>query len=398
MLTPNYLENFPQTLAELYQELENFIIIDVARRLKTAGQSTSTAEWQKQQAQLYNINNINQKVSEILKKSNSEIEKMFAEAALTTIASENKTFKKAGYKGIELEDSKALQNYLKTAIKQTKGDVENITQSMGFAEKQGNKIVYNNIAKFYQKELNLAHIKVSTGVLDYNTAIKQAINKIADSGVRQIVKKKGVPQVEYESGYSINIDSAARRAVLTSVHQFNQETINHMSSEIIKDEENRYYEVTAHPGARTGIGINNHAGWQGKVYKWLGSTADYPNLKETTGLGDLLGLEGINCKHSYFIFIPNISVRTYTDEQLKNIDPPPFTYKDKEYTYYETTQYQRELENKIRKLKREALMYKETGLDTEFKNTNKQIKDIRNEYKAFSDAADIRPKLERTQI
>jgi hypothetical protein len=141
----------PQPLVDLYGELETFILQDISRRLAKAGRITATAEWQKKQAELYNINNINQKVAEILKKSNAEIIKMFEEAALTTIATENATFKKAGYKTIELEESKDLQNYLKTAIKQTKGDIENITQSMGFAENKGGKIVYNDIAKFYQK-------------------------------------------------------------------------------------------------------------------------------------------------------------------------------------------------------------------------------------------------------
>jgi hypothetical protein len=392
ILTPDFLDNMPQPLVDLYSDLETFILTDISRRLRKAGQVTSTAEWQKQQAQLYSINNINQKIAEILKKSTKEIDSMFKDAAKTTIDSENAIYKKAGYDTIELEKSKVLQDYLKNAIKQTKGDVENITQSMGFAEKQSSGIVYNSVAKFYQKELNLAHIKVSTGVLDYNTAIKQAINKIADSGVRQIVRKKGVSQVEYESGYSINIDSAARRAVLTSVHQFNQETINHMMNEIVPPDE-QYAETTAHANARP-----LHQIWQGRVFKVNGSSKNYPNLAESTGLGSATGLMGINCKHSYFSFIPEISTRVYTDEQLKNINTPNFTYQDKEYTGYEAAQYQRQLENEIRKLKREALMYKETGLDTELKNTNKQIKDIRNEYKQFSEASGIKAKMDRTQI
>ena len=389
ILSPQFLENMPQPLVDLYSELETFVLTDIARRLKTAGTTTSTAEWQKQQAQLFNINNINQKVAQILKKSNSEIEKMFEEAALTTILSENKTFKQAGYKTIELEESNALQDYLKTAIKQTKGDVENITRTMGFAENKGGKIVYNSVAKFYQQELNVAHIKISSGVQDYNTAIKQAANKISESGVRTI---------DYDKKYSINVDSAARRAVVTSVHQFNQETINHISKEIVNDEDKLYYEVTAHAGARTGIGINNHAGWQGKVYKWIGSDKEYENLKEVTGLGDILGLMGVNCKHSYFAYIPGVSVRAYTDEELKNIDPPPFTYNDKEYTHYEATQYQRQLENEIRKLKRENLIYKETGLDNELRTNNAKIKALTKEYKDFSSVAEIRPKTNRTQI
>jgi hypothetical protein len=64
MLTPNFLENFPQPLTDLYQELESFIIQDIARRLRKAGTVTSTAEYQKIQAELFSMNNITQKVSE----------------------------------------------------------------------------------------------------------------------------------------------------------------------------------------------------------------------------------------------------------------------------------------------------------------------------------------------
>lgn len=376
----------PQPLVDLYSELETFVITDIARRLKKAGTTTATAEWQKQQAELFNINNINQKVSEVLKKSNSEIAKMFEEAALTTILSENETFKKAGYKTIELEESKALQDYLKTTIKQTKGDIENITQSMGFAEQQNGKIVYNSVAKFYQKELNLAHIKVSSGVQDYNTAIRQAANKIASSGVRTI---------NYESGYSINIDSATRRAVLTSVHQFNQETINHMMNEIVPPDE-QYAETTAHFPCRP-----THLPWQGRTFKVSGSSPGYPNLAEATGLGTVGGLEGIGCRHSYYTFLKGISTRTYTDEQLKEMErksKETIDYNGQSYTPYEATQYQRQIENEIRKLKRENLIYKETGLDQDIKATNAKIKALRNEYKQFSEKAGIKPKNNRTQI
>lgn len=386
MLTPSFLENMPQPLIDLYEELETFVITDIARRLAKAGQITATAEWQKHQAELYNINNINQKVTEILKKSNSEIEKMFEEAALTTILSENKTFKKAGYGTMDLNKSKALQDYLKKAIKTTKGDIENITQSMGFAEKQGNKIVYNSVAKFYQKELNLAHIKVSTGVQDYNTAIKQAARKIADSGVRTI---------NYESGYSVNIDTATRRAVLTSVHQMNQETINQFMDDFIEPE-NQLAEVSAHWPCRP-----THQPWQGGVYKVNGSDENYENLEEATDLGSVTGLQGANCRHTYFCFVEGASSRTYTKQQLQERNRQANEkkeYNGKQYTEYEATQYQREIENQIRKYKRENLIYKETGLDSEVKANNSKIKDLRNEYNTFSSEMDIPIRNNRMQI
>jgi hypothetical protein len=395
MLKPEYLGNIPQPIEELFQELENFIITDVARRLKKAGNITSSAEWQLNQAALMNIKNVEAKIQETLKLSQKQIEELFPEVAATTIESENIIYKAAGYKTIDLSESKMLRDYLKNAIKTTKGDIENITQSLGFAENQGGKVVYNSLAKFYQKELNVAHIKVQSGVLDYNTAIKQAVRKIADSGVRQIVRKKGVPQVEYDSGYSINIDSAARRAVLTSVHQFNQETINHMMNDIVPPNE-QYAETTAHFPCRP-----THLPWQGRVFKVVGSEPGYPNLVEETQLGSVQGLEGIGCRHSYYTFLKGASVRTYTDKQLEEMEKQSkekFNYKGENYTPYEATQYQRQLENDIRKLKREKLAYEETGLDADAKATNRQIKALRQEYKEFSQKAGIRAKLERTQI
>lgn len=393
ILTPNQLENVPNSIVELYQELEEFIITDFSRRLKATGQITSTAEWQRKQAELTGINNINQKVASILKLSDAQIESLFPSVALASFKAEMLIYEKAKLDTIDYK-SKPIQDYIKAAIKQTKGDIENITQSLGFAEVQNGHVVYSDVAKFYQKELNVAHIKIQSGVSDYNSAIKQAIKKISDSGLRNIIK----PTVDYPSGWSNSLDVAVRRSVLTSTHQMNQQIINHCAEKIISDKEQIYYEVTAHAAARTGIGINNHAGWQGKVYKLIGSDKDYPNLKESTGLGDLLGLSGINCKHSYFIFIPNVSTRTYTDEQLKNIDPQPFEYKGKEYTAYEATQQQRKIETAIRQTKRELIGYKESGLDDEFKQASVLLNQQKREYKQFSEAADIRVKNERSQV
>lgn len=388
ILTPEQLGNVPNNIIDLYTELEEFILKDAARRIKKAASITSTAEWQKNQAELLGMRNIDNKIASILKLSDEQIESLFPNVALASFKAEMTIYEHAKLNTIDY-NSKAIQDYVKTAIKLTKGDIENITQSLGFAEVQNGKVVYSSTAKFYQKELNIAHLKVKSGAIDYNTAIKQATRKFAESGLRTI---------DYANGYSINIDSATRRAVLTGVHQMNQEMTNYNAREIIKDEDDIYYEVTAHAGARTGIGINNHAAWQGKVYKYKGSEPDYPNLKESTGLGDMLGLSGINCKHSYFIFIPHASVRTYTDKQLENIDPPPKSYKDKEYTYYEATQYQRKIENEIRKLKRENIIYKETRLDADVKINNSKMNALRREYKQFSEEMGIKSKLNRTMI
>lgn len=84
--------------------------------------------------------------------------------------------------------------------------------------------------------------------------------------------------------------------------------------------------------------------------------------------------------------------RTYTDEQLKNIDPPPFEYQGVTYSHYEATQKQREIERTVRKWERR----KAAATDPQ----DKQIADIRirrlkTEYKQFSAKAGLRTQPER---
>lgn len=141
-------------------------------------------------------------------------------------------------------------------------------------------------------------------------------------------------------------------------------------------------EVTAHNGARP-----THAQWQGGIY-WLTNPVDgYKSLETETAYGDPLGLMGINCRHSFFPFLPQVMEPTYPKEPPR--DPDPFEYQGKTYTHYDATQRQRAIENTIRKYKRRYT------LDPTEENAQK-INKWRNEYKEFSKAAGIREKWERT--
>lgn len=385
ILTPNQLDQIPQPFEELFQDLETFIIQDFSRRLKKTGKITSTAEWQRQQAKLFGIKNIEAKIASIMNLSNDQIETLFPDIALVSLNAEMEIYKAAKLNTIDYK-SKAIQDYVKVAIKATKDDIENLTQSMGFAEVQNGKVVYSNIAKFYQKELNMAHAKVMTGTQDYNSAIKQATKKLSESGLRRI---------NYESGRSVEAYAAARTSVLTGVHQMTEQMSIDTMNKIIPNKDDQYVEVTSHFPCRP-----SHLNFQGRVFKVVGSDKDYPNLAESTGLGTPGGLKGVNCRHDYYTFIPDISVRAYTDAELKDMEKKSkekITYKDTEYTPYEATQYQREIERNIRETKRQLIAYKETGLDEEFKISSARLNSLNKEYKDFSSASDIRPKNERTQ-
>lgn len=126
--------------------------------------------------------------------------------------------------------------------------------------------------------------------------------------------------------------------------------------------------------------------------------SNYPDFVSTCGLGSVTGIGGANCRHSYWPFIEGVMERTYTDEELENIDPPPFEFEGKTYTMYEATQKQRQIERTIRKLKRERAAYRAAGLREKELAASIRINRLDKEYKAFSKAANLPQQRERMNV
>lgn len=107
---------------------------------------------------------------------------------------------------------------------------------------------------------------------------------------------------------------------------------------------------------------------------------------------------GANCRHNWYPFFEGISERAWTKEMLDDIDPDPFEFEDKEYTFYEATQKQRQIERTIRKYKHRVMMYDKIG-DKE----NKTIAQVRLQrqrqlYKNFNKAGKLRPTSVNTHV
>lgn len=126
--------------------------------------------------------------------------------------------------------------------------------------------------------------------------------------------------------------------------------------------------------------------------------AEYPDFVETCGYGSVTGILGVNCRHNFHPFILGIMEPTYTAEQLKKIDPPPFEYEGKEYTHYEATQKQRQIERTIRKLKREKAAYQSAGLELDAQTAGAKINLLKQKYTDFSKAAGLRTQIQRANF
>ena len=379
-LTPKQLQNIPENIVQLYRDLEEFIIDDIARRIAKTGQLTETAKWQLERAKDLSMDNIEKEIERVLGLANEELENTFKQSALTSVQAESKIYKEAINKEIKIKGNTLLEKVLEAAIKQTKGELKNISQSLGFAQIVNGKIVYKDIAKFYQESVDLALMQVNSGVLNSNKAIKQAVKKLADSGLRT---------VDYENGWSNRADVAVRRAVVTGSNQ-----MCHKMTELTMDELGaEYVETTAHAGARA-----DHQEGQGEGFCYKGKSDKYPDFVEKTRYGYGDGLGGYNCRHSFYPFFPGISKRAYSEEHLNKIDPEPFEYDGKTYTYYEALQRQRKLETSIRQKKRELITYNAAGLKDDFNNSSILLNRLKSEYKSFSNAGDLTVRNDLMQV
>ena len=379
-LTPKQLQNIPENIVQLYRDLEEFIIDDIARRIAKTGQLTETAKWQLERAKDLSMDDIEKEIERVLGLANEELENTFKQSALTSVQAENKIYEEAVKKQIKIKGNSNLEKLLEAAIKQTKGELKNISQSLGFAQIVNGKIVYKDIAKFYQDSVDLALMQVNSGVLNSNEAIKQAVKKLADSGLRT---------VDYENGWSNRVDVAVRRAVVTGSNQM----CHKMTELTMKELECEFVETTAHAGARP-----DHQEWQGQVFSYKGKSDKYPDFVEKTRYGYGDGLGGYNCRHSFYPFFPGISKRAYSEEHLNNIDPEPFEYDGETYTYYEALQHQRKLETNIRQKKRELIGYNAAGLKDDFNNSSILLNRLKNEYKSFSNAGDLTVRNDLMQV
>ena len=100
-------------------------------------------------------------------------------------------------------------------------------------------------------------------------------------------------------------------------------------------------------------------------------------------------------RHKWYPFDPDVMERTYTDEELANIDPPPFEFEGREYSAYEATQMQRQIETAMRTQKRKMNGYEAAGDTEAYTAAKAKYNALNAKYKAFSKAADLPEQRQR---
>lgn len=341
-------------LIQIYDEIELDIIKNILNKLVKYDNVQGSLNWYLEKlTELKALEKENLKV--ILKDKNDiqkELEKIIENVGFKV---DNLDKLKSYYdKGlievnpINLYNSSSIKSLMSEALT----DCTTIMDLINTKAIEGSNMAYRNI-------INKAYVETASGIYTYSESIRNALKEFAVQGIKT---------VNYENGLSLSIESAIRRDVVTRVNKL----VGDKEIQEAKELGTNLMYVDQHLGARVRTkymknDYEAHAEWQGKKYMIEGSSKEYPNLYEKTGYGEMLGLKGINCYHHM--------QPTWEWEKIpRRIDE--IENKEK----YELLQKQRSYERKMRALKRERLIAKETDDKENVTKINKKIKSTSEDF------------------
>ena len=372
MLDPNFLLHISEGAENISEELHSDIVRRIVNRVMLRigrGEDyllTATDKWNIQNLQQsgYLLEDIQKDIAKATKLQQTEIAEAMEDAGVKALDYDDKIYRDAGLSPKQLTQSPELIRLMQRNYEATLGEWNNFTRSTA-----------EQAQRLFLPELDKAYNLVSTGALSYTQAVKEVLNNIVSDGVT----------ITYPTGHTDTIETATLRAVRTGISQATSQIQMARAEEMGVDK----FIISSHLGARP-----SHQVWQGKVF-----TKD--ELKSTDdgmpALGTATGLSGINCRHSFSPFF----------EGMDN----PFEQYDSEENrkQYEKEQYQRTLERRIRKTKREVMGLKE-GVDSAPSEEAKFVADMEYqkkaallakqnaEYKDYCERNNLRPLSDRIQI
>lgn len=354
MLSETKIKDIQEGLLKLYNQIEDELLVSVVKSINYNADIdlTNISDWKDQQ--INNIPVLKKRNKNIILKhtedSKEKLAKLYGDMAFESLKDDESIFEKAVEQGllksqVPVADSPAINRVIKKATEQ---GLENLNLV--------NTTATDAALSEFRNIINTTFIQVDSGLVDYKTAIRRSVLKLADKGIT------GRKYITNGKEYNYPIESAVRREIITSSLQ---------SARDVQDERFKEYgveliEVTSHVGARPKCAVD-----QGQIYSIGKKHKKYKSF-DTTTYGDLDGLFGINCNHQKFPFIEGLSEQTYF----------PYPKKENEKVYKES-QIQRRLEVGIRKNKRRLIALEETGDIDGFRESSVQLKQREADLKAF---------------
>ena len=255
-------------------------------------------------------------------------------------------------------------------------------QARETAEKMRNLSNTTVVSKYYRDAIDEAVTAVQSGVEDYGTAIRRVIRDAGQHGLR--ITDEGTRKVDYESGYSRRLDTAARMNVLDGVRHLNQSIMEEVSRQFGANG----VEIDAHM-----LCAEDHLPYQGQQY----SNEEFEEIQDSLQrpFGEW------NCRHSWHGIVLGVSPPAYTPDQLQQFESystERVTIDGITKTRYQWSQEMRRVETAIRQQKDTATLARYAGDDKLRMRCQGTILQLNRKYEQLANKAGLNPEFERTFV
>lgn len=304
------------------------------------------------------------------------------------------------YRNIEMapfEQNKALNDQIEAYKQVMKNNFYSFTRPnvLGYTIRDiNNRVQFYGLKETYNRAIDEALLNISQGKENFDLSMSRILREIGGNGLKKI---------DYSSGRTMRLDSAIRMELLDGIrnlHNANQELFG---EEFGADG----FEITVHSNPAP-----DHARVQGRQFRkdqyiilQNGEEAtDYKGNKyklDHDNNGSYRPISELNCYHYVYAIILGVNEPQYSDNELKRIEQESqqkIEIDGKEYTKYECTQLQRNLERRIREQKDIQILGRTSKNKELIDKSQLKITQLTNKYKEISNKSNLPTKMNRLKV
>lgn len=396
MISNETQEKLVERLINRIEQLNEYILQEIGKKLKRIGNMTPSEAYQIQQILKYggDLDKILEKIAKVTNLNVQDIYTIFEEEAKINQNFAKKFYDAKNISFIPYAENEVLQNQVRAIAKITASQYVNLSRTMAFAniDSHGN-IVFSDIAKTYQDTIDKAILSLTQGKEAYQQVMRKSMKELA---------RHGINTVDYTSGRTRRLDSAVRMNILDGMRDMSNTLQKQFGEEYGADG----IEISVHSNpAPDHADVQGHQFTNEEFKKFQqGLTAKdykgriYQPVKDNK---DRRPISEYNCYHYIFCIVLGVSKQEYTQEQLDKINEKNeegFIYEGKKYTMYEGTQLQRQIETEIRKQKDLQIAGKAIADKEMIADAQTKIEILNNKYNEISKISGLPTKIRRLYV
>lgn len=397
MISQAELEKYITPILERQYQINNYVIGIIAKRIKEIG-TLNASDLHKLES-IYrsgaDVRLINNEIARLTGLQVQDIKQVIRQVALYDYMYTKPYYDYRQKPFIPFAKNTELQRYVNAMAKQTALSYQNISKAQGFMirDPKTRELKMTSIAKTYQRVIDTAIQATSQGTIDYNTAMRNSIKELVDSGLRRVA-------YETEAGrkHTQRMDTAVRRNILDGVRAMNQGMQEIVGNQFGADGKEMSVHLNPAP---------DHEHLQGRVY----TNENFEKMQNAEDFEDVTGKQfehidraigTLNCRHFMYSVIIGVHKPNYTEQQLQEIidkNHKGYTTPDgRHMTMYDCTQYQRMLETKVRYAKDGQIAAKEAGNIPLAQQYQAKVDKYMKQYDAFSKACGLSLKINKIAV